>query len=76
LEIGDTVSLDPDVAHEVTLGADGDSDFIVGTEHTDVIHAFGLHGEVCVTLVILAEEAHLGITGNVDILGTHRHELD
>mgnify|MGYP005991113599 CR=1 FL=1 len=72
----DTRGLDPDVAHEITLGADRDGDFVISTKRTDVIHTFGLHGEVGITLVVLTEEADLGITRDVDILGTHRHELN
>jgi len=65
--------LDPNVAHEITLRANGDSHFIVPTKSADVVQAFGLHGEVGVAFVVLTEEADLGITRDVDILGAHRH---
>jgi len=74
--IRDVRGLDPDVAHEITLRANRNGDLVVGSEGTNVIHTFGLHGEVCVTLVVLTEEADLGITRDVDILSTHRHELN
>jgi hypothetical protein len=66
----DTIGLDPDVAHEITLGANGDRDLVGITEGTDVIHALGLHGEVGVALVVLTEKADLGRASDVHILST------
>jgi len=74
--VGDLCVFDPDVAHEITLGADGDGDFIRSTKGADVIHALRLHGEVGITLIVLAEETDLGVTGDVHILSTDRYELN
>jgi len=68
--------LDPNVAHEITLRANRNGNFVVRTESSDVIQALRLHGEVGVAFIVLTEEADLGITRDVDILGTHRHELN
>jgi len=76
LNLGDTISLDPDIAHEVTLGADGNCNLVRSTKSADVIHALRLHGEVGVALIVLTKEADLGVTRDVHILGTHRHELN
>jgi hypothetical protein len=65
--------LDPNVAHEITLRANGNGNLVVRTESTDVVQALRLHGEVGVAFVVLTEEADLGITRDVDILGAHRH---
>jgi len=67
---GDTIGLDPDVAHEITLGANGNGHLVGITEGTDVVHALGLHGEVGVALVVLTEKADLGRASDVHILST------
>ena len=68
--------LDPNVAHEITLRANGNGNLVVRTESTDVVQTLRLHSEVGVAFVILTEEADLGITRDVDILGAHRHKLN
>jgi len=70
LNLRNTISLDPDVAHEITLGANGDSDFVGITEGADVIHALGLHGEVGIALVVLTEKTDLRGASDVHILST------
>src|SRR6056300_703460 len=64
---------DPDIAHEITLGTNGYSDFVVRTKGTDVVHTLGLHGEVGMALVVLTEKADLGVASDVHILSTDRH---
>jgi hypothetical protein len=73
---GNTRIFNPDVTHEVTLGANRDGNFIVRTEGTDVVHPLGFHSEIGVTLIILSKKRHLGLTSDIDVLGSDRHELD
>jgi len=70
LNLRNTISLDPDVAHKITLGTNGDSDLVGITESADVIHALGLHGEVGIALVVLTEKADLRGASDVHILST------
>jgi len=76
LNTGDVGGFNPNITQEVTLGPDRNRNLVIGTERTNVIHTLGLHGEVGVSFIVLAEETDLGITRDVDILGTHRHELN
>ena len=48
------------------------------SEHNEGLIALsgGRHGEVGVAFVVLTEEADLGVTRDVDILGAHRHKLN
>jgi len=54
--VGNVGCLDPHVAEEVTLGANGNRDFVTSPEGADVVHALGLYGEVRVSFVVLTEE--------------------
>tara|TARA_B100001540_G_scaffold301734_1_gene308538 strand:- start:815 stop:1159 length:345 start_codon:yes stop_codon:yes gene_type:complete len=75
-DIGDVGILDPNVAHEVTLRANRNGDFVVRAEGTDVVHPLRLHREVSMALIVLTEKAHLWITSDEYILGSDRHELN
>jgi hypothetical protein len=61
---------DPNVAQEITLGANWDDDFATTGESTDVIHALWLESKVGVTLVVLAPETDLWIASDVCILSS------
>jgi hypothetical protein len=76
LDTSDTGSLNPDVAHEVTLGTDRDGHFVVSAKGANVIHALWLHGKVSVPFIVLTEEADLRVTCDIDILGAHGHEVN
>tara|TARA_B110000093_G_scaffold85527_1_gene92627 strand:- start:9211 stop:9555 length:345 start_codon:yes stop_codon:yes gene_type:complete len=76
LHCRNTSGLNPNIAHEITLGTNRDGNLVVGSECTDVVHALGLHREVGVSLVVLTEEADFRLTSDVHILGTHRHKID
>jgi len=66
--IRNVFGFDPDVTEHVTLRAYRNSDFIVGTKRTDVIHAFRLNRKIGVTSIVLAEETHLRFASDVHIL--------
>jgi len=72
---GDVIGLNPDIAEKITLGTDGNDNLVTGTKRADVVHALGLHGEVGVSFVVLTEKAYFRLTGDVDVLGTYRHEF-
>jgi hypothetical protein len=75
-DTGYTISLNPYVTHEITLGTNRDGHLVVITKGSNVIHPLGLHSEVSVPFIVLTKEADLGATSDVDILGTHRHEVN
>tara|TARA_R110002049_G_C9147520_1_gene560032 strand:- start:2313 stop:2756 length:444 start_codon:yes stop_codon:yes gene_type:complete len=72
----DVFSLNPHITQEITLGLDGNGNLITTSEGTDVIEPFWFDREVGIPLVILSKKRHLGLTSNIDILGTHRHEVN
>jgi len=52
----DVGGLDPDVAQEITLGAQRDHDLITTGEGSNVIETLGLKCEVRMSLIILVEK--------------------
>jgi len=72
----DILSLNPHIAQEITLGLNGNGNLITTTEGTDIIKPLWLDCKVGIPLVILSKKRHLGLTSDIDILGTHRHEVN
>jgi hypothetical protein len=72
----DVLSLNPHITQEITLGLDGNGNLITATEGTDIVEPLWLDCEVGIPLVILSKKRHLGLTSDVDVLGTHRHEVN
>jgi hypothetical protein len=72
----DVLSLNPHITQEITLGLDGNGNLITTSEGTDIIEPFWFDREVGIPLVILSKKRHLGLTSDIDVLGTHRHEVN
>jgi len=75
-DVRDVLRFDPHVSEHVTLRANRDGDFVVGTERTDVVHALRLNRKIRVTPVVLTEETDLRFTRDVHILGTLRDKIN
>ncbi len=72
---GGTLELDVHVTNEITVAGDGDGDATrVGNGTVDGLLDV-LHSEVSVALVDGLEEGNLGVTGQVDVLGTVGNKL-
>ena len=72
----DVLSLNPHIAQEITLGLDGNGNLITTTEGTDIVKPLWLDCKVGIPLIILSKKRHLGLTSDIDVLGTHRHEVN
>jgi len=74
--VGDVFRFDPHITEKITLGTDGNDDFVRATERTDEVHTLGLDRKVRMTLVVLAEERYLGVASDIHILSTLRYKIN